>query len=714
MDVEEPEGAEKPPVKTEHGSGQDLPVEGGRENVEVEAEMKKPTKTRKVPAKKRGMQKKVAVPGSGIRKGKKVGWEFDGPQVEVEVESEMSATDDADDREASASSMLFEDKTDTPPSSFMVQEDSHRPIEDAEVQVEEPEKAKKAPARKRGAKKVEIPPGGCRRGRSAGLEINKPQMEVASEPAEPEIEPSGETAATNVEKPKAKRGRKPGQKAAKKGGKKAPAVKAKAGEETSTEGLDIQGGGIQGGNLEAVNAEGTTVDKNAISEVDVQGGKDEIRIEEALADQISVEEAIANASADTGVTGVGEAGVEELKAGAAVTEETILEETAVNAAVLDESAVGGLTVESTAFDKAPGIETPAVEEEAGAEEAEVEEAKVVLAESEEAKIEESVVEEAALEHIAVEDAIVDKAIGTGTTWVEEAQVVGEMAEAVSVEGVGAKDSNTEEAIAKDMALESKAAESEVCEAAAEEVAVQQPTGPDVGDTKEGVIDDTTVPTGILAELTSGETDTTTSVAVEPMGDDTIDSIAMVEAEDNVPEGKIHGGEGGQLSIVADTKNYEKASSSLADASDNDTGPELKDRSHALSSLKRKAKGRLSEPATGYTADFAEVDANHKRRSTGGGLPLPKRRRVTPPPMQPPSTPATISPSPRKVASPSAESTPRSTGPLTTPVKPLGPFLMPPATPEAVAGIGRSPTKGSTPLKLVCMFYFSFSTIVFFC
>ena len=714
MDVEEQEDAEEPPVETEHESTQDLPMEGGRENVEVEAEVKKPRKTRKAPTKKRGIQKKVALPGSGIRKGKKAGWKFDGSQIEVEVEPEMSATDDADDREASVSSMLFEDKTDTPPSSFMVQEDSNRAIEDVKVQVEEPEKVKRAPTRKRGAKKVEIPPGSCRRGRSAGLEINKPQMEVASEPAELKIEPSEETTATNVEKPKAKRGRKPSQKAAKRGGRKAPAAKSKAGEETSTEGPDIEGGNIQGDGLEKVNAEGTTVDNNIISEVD-QGEKDEeIRIEEAPADQVSVEETIANATADTGVTGVGEASVEELKAGTAVAEKTVLEETTVSTAVLKEPAVGGLTVESTAFDKAPGIEIPVVEEEAKVEEVEVEEAEVVLAETEEAKIEASVVEEAALEHIAVEDAIVGKAIETETTWAEEAQMVEEMAEAVSVEGVGAKDSNTEEAIAEDMTLESKVAESEICEAVGEEVAVQQPTGPDVGDTKEDVVDDTTAPIGTPAEPTSGETNTTASFAVEPMGDDTIDSIAMVEAEDNIPEGKIHEGEGGQLSAVTGTEDSEKASSSLADASGNDIEPEVKDRCHALSSLKRKAKGRLSEPATGNVADFVEVDANHKRRSTGGGLPLPKRRRVTPPPMQPPSTPAAISPSPRKVTSPSAESTPRSTGSLTTPVKPLGPFLMPPATPEAVAGIGRSPTKGSTPLKLVCTSYFSFSTIGFFC
>lgn len=716
MDVEEPEDVEEPPAKTEPEPSQDLPMEGGRENVEIEAEVKKSRKTRKAPAKKRGTPKKVAAPGSGIRKGEKAGWKFDGPQIEVEVEPEMSATDDADDEEASAiaSSMLAEDKTDTPPSSFMVQEDFNGAIEDAKVQVEEPEKVKKAPTRKRGAKKVEIPPGSCRRGRSAGLEINKPQMEAVSEPAEPKIEPSKETTATNVEKPKAKRGRKPGQKAAKKGGKKAPAVQAETGEETSIEGLNIEGGNIQGGDLEEVNAKGTTADNNIISEAGVQGEKDEeIRIEEAPADQVSVEETITDANADIRVTGVGEASVEELKADAAVTEEAILEETAVNAAVPDESTVGGVTVESTAFDKAPEIEIPVVEEEAKAEGVEVEEAKVVLAETEEVKIEESAVEEAALEHAAVEDAIVDKAIETETTLVE-AQMVKEMVETVSAEEVGAKDSNTEEAIVEDTALELKAAGSGVCEAVEEEVAIQQPTGLDADDTLEDVVDDAAAPTDILAEPTIGETNTTTSVAVEPMGDDTIDSITMAEAEDNVPEGTIHEGERGQLSAVASTQDSEKASSSVADAAGNDIGSEIKDRRHALSSLKRKAKGRLSEPATGNVADFVEVDANHKRRSTGGGLPLPKRRRVTPPPMQPPSTPATISPSPRKVASPSAESTPRSAGPLTTPVKPLGPFLMPPATPEAVAGIGRSPTKGkaSTPLKLLCMSYFSFSTIVF--
>ena len=711
MDIEEPEDVEEPPAKTEHEPSQDLPMERGRENVEVEAEVKKPRKTRKAPAKKRGTPKKVAAPGSGIRKGEKAGWKFDGPQIEVEVEPEMSATDDADDGEASAvaSSMLAEDKTDTPPSSFMVQEDFNGAIEDAKVQVEEPEKVKKATARKRGAKKVEIPPGSCRRGRSAGLEVNKPQMEVVSEPVEPKIEPSKETTATNVEKPKAKRGRKPSQKAAKKGGKKAPAVEAETGEETSIEGLNIKGGNIQGDNLEEVNAEGTSADNNIISEAGVQGGNDEeIRIEEAPADQVSVEETITDANADIRVTGVREASVEELKADVAVTEEAILEETAVNAAVLDESTVEGLTVESTAFDKAPEIEIPVVEEEVKAEGVEVEEANVVLAETEEVKIEESAVEEA-----AIEDAIVDKALETETTWVEEAQMVKEMVETVSVEEeVGTKDSNTEEAIVEDTALELKAAGSGVCEAVEEEVAIQQPTGPDVGDTME---DDAIAPTGILAEPTTCETNTTMSAAVEPMGGDTIDTIAMAEMEDNVPGGTIHEGGGGQLSAVAGTKDSEKASSSVADVAGNDIGSEIKDRRHALSSLKRKAKGRLSEPATGNVADFVEVDANHKRRSTGGGLPLPKRRRVTPPPMQPPSTPATISPSPRKVASPSAESTPRSTGPLTTPVKPLGPFLMPPATPEAVAGIGRSPTKGkgSTPLKLLCMSYFSLATIVFF-
>ncbi|CUS15255.1 unnamed protein product [Tuber aestivum] len=696
MGVQEPEDVGLPPV-VKHESGLNLPMGEGRENVEIEAEVKKPKRARKAPAKKRGVQKKkVAVPDSGIRKGRNPGRKFDGPQVEVEPE--MSATDDADDGEASAlaSSMITEDKTDTPPSSFLVREDSDIPTEDVKVPVEEPEKVKRAPARRRGAKKVEIPPGSCRRGRSAGLGINKPQMEVASEPAEPKVEASEETAATNVEKPKPKRGRKPGQKTTRKYEKKPPAAGVEAEEETSIEGPNIEGGVLEG-SLEGVGAGGAIAGNDIISGACVQGGEDgENRISGAPADQVSVEETITKANTDIEVTKAGEARVEEPKADAAVAEEAVLEETALNVAVLDGSAAGELTVESATFDKAPEIEVPMVGEEAKAEEVEVQEAKAAPVETKEMVTEEHVAEEAVLEH-AVGDVIIDKPVEIEVARAGEAQMVEKMVEAGSVEGVGTRDLNTEKAIAEDTTLEPKALESEVCEAIEEEVAVQQPAGPGAGDTMEDLVDNTTAPTGILAESAGDET---TSIAAEPVGDEAIGNIAMPEAEDSVTEAKIHGDEEGELDAGGSTNNPGKSSPSVADTVGGDIGAEIKDGRHGLSSLKRKTRGRLSEPTGEKVADFVKLGASHKRRSTGGGLPLPKRPRVTPPPMQPPSTPATISPSPRKVASPSAESTPRSTGPLTTPVKPLGPFLMPPATPEAVAGFGRSPTKGSTLMELV--------------
>ncbi|RPA97685.1 hypothetical protein L873DRAFT_1103817 [Choiromyces venosus 120613-1] len=687
MDVEGPENVEELPVdETEHETGQNLPMDEDQENVKVEAEAKKPKKTRKAPAKKRGAQKKVAVPDSGIRKGRKPGRKFDGPQVQAQAEVEMSATDDAGDGEASAvtSSMLTEEKTDTPPSSFIVQENSNAATEDTKVQVEEPEKVIEASTRKRGAKK----------------------MEVASEPVEPKVETSEETTTTNVEKPKAKRGRKPGQKNTKKGGKKAPAVKPEAEEEEEApiQGPNIEGGSIHEGSLEETNAEGATADKNTLLGADVREEKDkEVKIEEAPVDQVSVEETITDAVADIQATKVEEARVEEPKADAAMTEEAILEENAVNVAVLDESAVGELTVESTAFDKVPEI--PMVEGEAKAE-VEVEEAKVlessvVPAEMKEVVVEESVVEEAALEHVATGDTVVDGAPELEVTQVEEAEMVEKIVEDISVEEAGGKDSDldAEKTIAENADPEPKAVESEVSEVVEKAIAVQQPSSPDTGDAIEDVVDETTVPTGILAESTNDVTNTATSIAVEPTGDNTIDSITMAQAESNAPEGRIYEDEDGQLIAEGSTKNTKKSSLNLADAAGSDIEAEIKDRRHMFSSLKRKS--RLSEPVEGNVADILGIDGIHKRRSTGGGLPLPKRPRVTPPPMQPPSTPATISPSPRKIASPGAETTPRSRGgPLTTPVKPLGPFLMPPATPEAVAGIGRSPTKGSTPLKLV--------------
>ncbi|PWW72385.1 hypothetical protein C7212DRAFT_232397 [Tuber magnatum] len=690
MDVEEPENVELPPVvEAEHESGKNLPMGEGRENVEVEAEVKKPKKARKAPAKRRGAQKKVAVPDSGIRKGRKPGRKFDGSQIEVEPE--MSATDDADDGEASAltSSMLTEDKTDTPPSSFLVQEDSNMATKGVGAQVEEPEKVKRTPARKRGAKK----------------------MEVASDPAEPKVEASEETTAANVEKPKAKRGRKPGPKATRKGGRKPPAVKAEAEEEASIEGSNVEVG-VQEGSLERVGAEGTTADNNIISGAGLQGEKDgEIGVSEAPADRVSVEETITNANADIEVTKAGEARVEESEADAAATKEVVLEETAVGVAILDESAIREFTVESTAFDKAPEIELPIVEEEAKAEEVGVEGLGLALAETGGVVIGEPVVGETALEHLAVEDAIIDKSIEIEATRAEEAQMVEKIVEDVSVEVVGSRDSNAEKTIAEDTTLEPKAPKSGVFEAVEEEVAIQQLTRPDAGGAVEDLVDDTTAPGGILAESAGDETNATTNIAAEPVADDTIGNIATAQAEGGVP-GKVREDEEGQLSTEGSAKDPGKSSPTVVDAVGSDIRAEIEDGCHALPSFKRKARGRLSEPAGGKVADFVKMDASHKRQSTGGGLPLPKRRRVTPPPMQPPSTPAAIAPSPRKVASPSAESTPRSTGTLATPVKPLGPFLMPPATPEAVAGFGRSPTKGSAPLGLVCMSYFLFSTIVF--